>query len=179
MLGGTDLGLIDPTTRQFVTWVWSYSRALLDTGEAIALCLATGADYREVVRDGSIAIEVREKSKKVAKLRTIKGRGDREENLGIGTAARPAPLIDQLQRAAWLWGQNRPDQIAALRAGLGEARWQALRRLGQAVAECLPQGDEDRRLINGLLGSAVASGNAPAAAPLTINTTMPLFDTEA
>jgi hypothetical protein len=47
--------------------------------------------------------------------------------------------------------------------------------LGQAVAECLPQGDEDRRLINGLLGSAAASGDAPAAAPTPLNSTMPLF----
>ena len=38
----------------------------------------------------------------------------------------------------------------------------ALRTLGQAVAECLPEGDEDRRLINGLLGSNIMAAAARA-----------------
>jgi putative DNA methylase len=157
VLRGADLGIIDPLTRQYVTWVWSYSRAPLDAGEAIALCLATGADYGQTVRPGSIAVESKEKSKKLVRLRTIQERGAQEDDLGIGTPARPSPLIDQLQRAAWLWRGNKPDEIARYRATLGESRWQALRTLGQAVAECLPDGDDDRRLINGLLSSSAMS----------------------
>ena len=114
VLGGADLGQLDSLTRQYVTWVWSYSRAPLDAGEAIALCLATGADYGEVVREGSIAAEVKEKSKKMVKLRTIKERGDKEDELGISNGARPVPLIDELQHAAHLWFQNRPEQLVAL-----------------------------------------------------------------
>ena len=30
-----------------------------------------------------------------------------------------------------------------------------MQTLGQAIAECLPDGDEDRRIILGLLGSSV------------------------
>ena len=37
-----------------------------------------------------------------------------------------------------------------------------MRTLGQAVAECLPEGDEDRRLINGLLGSNIMAAAARA-----------------
>jgi len=165
VLHGADLGVIDPATRQYVIWVWSYSRAPLDAGEVIALCLATGADYGQVVRPHAIAAESREKSKKLVKLRTIRERGLQDEDLGIGTPARPAPLIDQLQRAAWLWGQNKQDDLAKYRVDLGETRWQALRTLGQAVAECLPDGDEDRRLINGLLSSGVMSSSVPSAVP--------------
>jgi putative DNA methylase len=164
VLHGADLGLIDPVTRQYVTWVWSYSRAPLEAGEAIALCLATGADYGQVVRPHAIASESREKSKKLVKLRSIRERGAQDEDLGIGTPARPAPLIDELQRAAWLWGQNKQEELAKYRAQLGETRWQALRTLGQAVAQCLPDGDEDRRLVNGLLSSSVMSAAVPAAA---------------
>ena len=58
VLHGADLGVIDPPTRQYVTWVWSYSRSPLDSGEAIALCLATGASYGETTRPASIAAEV-------------------------------------------------------------------------------------------------------------------------
>ncbi len=163
ILQGADLGVVDPITRQYVTWVWSYSRAPLEAGETIALCLATGAEYGSIVRPGSIGVETREKSKKLVKLLTIRERFRRDEELGNGTGARPAPLIDQLQRAAYLWGANMPAELGAFRAGMTESRWAALRTLGQAVAECLPDGDEDRRLINGLLGSNVMASNARAA----------------
>jgi hypothetical protein len=83
----------------------------------------------------------------------------------VDSAARTTPLIDQLQRAAYLWSQNKQDEIAKYRAELGEQRWQALRTLGQAVAECLPDGDEDRRLINGLMSSNVMSTTPRASQP--------------
>lgn len=179
VLHGADLGIVDPVTRQYVTWVWGYSRAPLDAGEAIALCLATGADYSQVVRPGSIAAEAKEKSKKVVKLRTIRERGRDDEHLGIDSPARPAPLIDQLHRAANLWGLNRMDELGSFRAGLGEVRWVALRTLGQAVAECLPDGDEDRRLIFGLLGSNVmarATTSGPRGQPDAAQATLPGLD---
>ena len=161
VLHGTDLGVIDPVTRQYTTWVWSYSRAPLDAGEAIALCLATGASYADTVRAGSIAAEGREKSKKMVRLRTVRQRATEDEDLGFGSAARPSPLIDQLQYAAWLWGQNRVDDLGGYRGSLGETRWAGLRTLGQAVAGCLPDGDEDRRIIMGLLGSNVMAMSPP------------------
>ena len=161
VLQGADLGQIDPITRQYVTWVWSYSRAPLDSGEAIALCLATGAAYDEMTRPHSIAVQVREKSKKLVRLRTIRQRAMDDDDLGNGSAARPTPLIDQLQHAAWLWSQNLSDRLAAYRGQLGETRWSAMRTLGQAVAECLPDGDEDRRIILGLLGSNVMAAPRP------------------
>ena len=176
VLHGADLGAIDPVTRQYATWVWGYSKEPLDAGEAIALCLATGASYTDTTRPGSIAVEGREKSKKMVRLRTIRQRALEDEVLGAGTPARPAPLIDQLQYAAWLWSQNRAGDLGNYRGTLGESRWGALRTLGQAVAECLPEGDDDRRIINGLLGSSVmgiapptngrAGGTEPAGAQL-------------
>ena len=161
VMQGADLGVVDPITRQYVTWVWSYSRTPLDAGEAIALCLATGAAYDEMTRPHSIASEGREKSKKVVRLRTIRQRAMDDDDLGYGSAARPTPLIDGLQHAAWLWGQNLTDRLSRYRGEIGETRWTALRTLGQAVAECLPDGDEDRRIILGLLGSSVMAGPAP------------------
>ena len=163
MLHGADLGVVDPLTRQYVTWVWSYGRAPLDAGEALALCLATGAPFDELTREHSIAAAAQEKSKKVVKLRTIAQRAREDEDLGEGTAARPAPLIDELQRAAWLWSQNQSGRLGAYRGSLGESRWTALLTLGQAVAECLPDGDEDRRIILGLLGATVRGAESKPA----------------
>ena len=162
VLHGADLGGIDPVTRQYATWAWSYSKAPLDAGEAIALCLATGASYDDTTRAHSITAEGREKSKKVVRLRSIRQRATEDEDLAYGTPARPAPLIDQLQHAAWLWGQNQTGQLNGYRSSLGETRWLALRTLGQAVAECLPDGDDDRRIILGLLGSNTMSSAPPA-----------------
>ena len=160
VLEGADLGIIDQLTRHYVTWVWSYSRTLLEAGEVHALGLATGTDYDLVVRPNSIAAEVREKSKKLVKLRTIRERVLQDENLGQGDAARPAALIDQLQMAAYLW-REQPDNLPSFRAQIGETHWAAMRRLGQAVAECLPTGDEDRQMIQGLLGSNIMVSAAP------------------
>jgi hypothetical protein len=53
---------------------------------------------------------------------------------------------------------------------MGETRWQAMRTLGQAVAECLPDGDEDRRLINGLMSSNAMSSAPRAAQPINQQT---------
>ena len=155
VLQSADLGTVDALTRQYVTWVWSYGRASLDSGEALALCLATGAPFDDLTREHSIAVTAKEKSKKVVRLRTIAQRAREDEDLGQGTAARTAPLIDQLQRASWLWSQNQTDRLAAYRGSLGESRWAALQPIGQAVAACLPDGDEDRRIILGLLGASV------------------------
>ena len=168
VLHGADLGGVDPITRQYVTWVWSYSRASrasLDSGEAIALCLATGASFPDLTREHSIAVADRERSKKVVKLRMIAERAREDDDLGLGTPARPAPLIDELQRAAWLWGQNQSARLGEYRGALGESRWTALLTLGQAVAECLPDGDEDRRIILGLLGATVRGVEPPEPNP--------------
>ena len=165
VLRGADLGMVDSLTRQYVTWVWSYSRAALDAGEALALCLATGTRLDDVTRDHSIAVTAKQRSKKVVKLRTIAERAREEDDLGGESSSQTAPLIDQLQCAAWLWGQNQSDRLSKYRAALGESRWSALLTLGQAVASCLPEGDEDRRIILGLLGATVRPTEAPAPSP--------------
>lgn len=157
-----DLGHIDDATRAYVTWAWSYGKAALDSGDALALCLATGADLDAITRPHAICAMTREKSRKMVRLRSIATRHREDETLGEDHGSRATPLIDQLQLAGYYWDANRPAELGALRARLGEQRWASLRMLGQAVAECLPEGDDDRRLVNGMLGSNVTSGAAPA-----------------
>ena len=102
-----DLGATDEATRAYVTWVWSYGKAPLDAGEAIALCLATGTDLDAITRPHSFGETAKDKSKKVVRLRTIATRARDDEDLGQSHGARVTPLIDELQYAAWLWGANR------------------------------------------------------------------------
>lgn len=164
VLHGENLGAVDQATRAYLMWVWSYGKAALAAGEAIAHCLATGADLGDITRPHAFAETAKEKSKKVVKLRSISARAREDEELGRGNGARTTPLIDELQYAAHLWGAGKAgNELPKYRATLGEDRWKALRVLGQAVAECLPDGDDDRRIILGLLGSGAASGAAPTA----------------
>ena len=76
VLGGADLGSIDPVTRQYVTWVWSYSRASLDAGEAIALCLATGSRVRE---------------RRARGFDRLRGEGEEQEGRPAADGRRPQP----------------------------------------------------------------------------------------
>ncbi len=165
ILQGADLGAVDSITRNYVTWVWSYSRAPLDSGEALALGLATGARLDEITSDHAIAATAKQRSKKVVKLRTIAERAREDDDLGGESSGITAPLVDQLQCAARLWSQNHGDRLSIYRGALGESRWSALLTLGQAVAECLPEGDEDRRIIHGLLGATVRGAEAPSPSP--------------
>lgn len=168
VLHGENLGAVDPATRAFVMWVWSYGKAALDAGEAIAHCLATGADLGDITRPHAIAETAKDRSMKVVRLRSIAVRAREDDELGRGNGARNTPLIDELQYAAYLWGAGKAaSDLPKYRATLGEERWKALRVLGQAVAECLPDGDDDRRIVLGLLGSGAASGAAPAVVPGT------------
>ena len=66
VLQGADLGMVDPLMQQYVSWVWSYSRAALESGEALALCLATGTRLDDVTRDHSIAVTAKQRSKKAS-----------------------------------------------------------------------------------------------------------------
>lgn len=164
VLQGADLGKIDSATQTYLTWTWSYGKAPLDAGEAHALCLATGADIDVVTRRDAVAEMKKEGSKKLVRLKSIAGRARDEEHLGRVNGGKSTALIDELQWAAYLWGANRGGELAEYRNGLGEERWRVLKTLGQAVAECLPEGDDDRRLVRGLLGSNVMGTARPAVA---------------
>ena len=183
MLHGADLGVIDPVTRQYTTWVWSYSRAPLEAGEAIALCLATGASYADTIRTGSIAAEGREKEQEdgaTAHGSTARhgGRGPGLWHGGPAIAAnRPAPVR--------CLGSG--DRTASMTLAGTEVAWARLagrpsRTLGQAVAGCLPDGDEDRRIIMGLLGSNVMAmalpDNGRPRRRQTAGARLPGFETE-
>jgi adenine-specific DNA methylase len=132
------LGAVDPETQFYLLWRWSYGQQNLEFDEARKLAQARGVDLELLSRKGLVRIQ-----RGITRLFPPQ---DRER-----WPERPQTMIDALQRAAVLWrrGQEKElDELLENTYGHLEAFWQ----VAQAIAETLPEGNEERRLLHGLLG---------------------------
>ena len=132
------LGAVDPETQFYLLWRWSYGQQNLEFDEARKLAQARGVDLELLSRKGLVRIQ-----RGITRLFPPQ---DRER-----WPERPQTMIDALQLAAVLWkhGQEKElDELLGNTYGHLEAFWQ----VAQAIAETLPEGNEERRLLHGLLG---------------------------
>lgn len=132
------LGQVDQETQFYLLWRWSYGRAKLKFDEARKLAQARGVDLEILSREGLV-----QKDKEYVRLLSPTERERWPE--------RPSTMIDALQLAAVLWKKGEERELSELLArvfGPLEAFWQ----VAQAISETLPEGDEERRLLHGLLG---------------------------
>ncbi len=60
--------------------------------------------------------------------------------------------VEALQLAAWMWESGQTGRLVAWLEREGLHRDRVLWMLAQAVADSLPEGDSERRLMQGLLG---------------------------
>jgi len=130
--GRYGLGGIDPATRFYILWRYTYRMAELDAGEAIVFANGTHVELEgpHSITYGTRALAERKKSN--YRLRDYSERGD-DEKLGLphenGT---PAPIIDALHRTLWLM-ENRPRALAEFLRDSGVNREQ-MRLVAQALA---------------------------------------------
>jgi adenine-specific DNA methylase len=132
------LGAVDPETQFYHLWRWSYGQKNLEFDEARKLAQARGVDLELLSRKGLVRIQ-----RGITRLFPPQERERWPE--------RPQTMIDALQLAAVLWkrGQEKElDELLGNTYGHLEAFWQ----VAQAIAETLPEGNEERRLLHGLLG---------------------------
>jgi adenine-specific DNA methylase len=132
------LGAVDPETQFYLLWRWSYGQKNLEFDEARKLAQARGVDLELLSRKGLVRIQ-----RGITRLLPPEERERWPE--------RPQTMIDALQLAAVLWmrGQEKElDELLENTYGHLEAFWQ----VAQAIAETLPEGNEERRLLHGLLG---------------------------
>jgi putative DNA methylase len=132
------LGAVDPETQFYLLWRWSYGQKNLEFDEARKLAQARGVDLELLSRKGLVRIQ-----RGITRLLPPQERERWPE--------RPQTMIDALQLAAVLWmrGQEKElDELLENTYGHLEAFWQ----VAQAIAETLPEGNEERRLLHGLLG---------------------------
>jgi putative DNA methylase len=143
------VGHVDPATRFYVLWRWAYGAARVHFDDARKLAQAQGAEVDRLM----------------ARLRLLKKRGENIELLGprqrakaehlgeAGPGGQPAPLIDVLHRAALLWNQGDRSGLAEFLSRSGYARDETFWVVAQALSEILPEGDKEKQMLQGLLGS--------------------------
>ncbi|MEM1879220.1 MAG: hypothetical protein QXJ18_05620, partial [Desulfurococcaceae archaeon] len=132
------LAQVDQETQFYLLWRWSYGRNRLEFDEARKLAQARGVDLDDLARRGLV--------KRQKEIVALLGPQEREK-----WPERFTTMIDTLQRACLLWKRGNTEELDELLGstyGALEAFWQ----VAQAIAETLPEGDEERRLLHGLLG---------------------------
>ena len=125
---------VDRVTQFYLLWRWSYGRGLVPYDEARKLSQSVGVDLEHLVREGLI-------KKNGSYMRLL---GPKERVLA-GKA--PASMIDTLHQAVLYWEQGEERELEEVLAGAAEPFWQ----VAQAIAETLPDGDKERKLLHGLL----------------------------
>lgn len=143
------VGHVDPATRFYVLWRWAYGSGKVRFDDARKLAQAQGAEIDDLMSSRGV---LRKRGKNV----TIQGARQRakDEHLGeIGAGGRPAALIDVLHRASLLWNQGDRPGLAEFLTRSGYARDESLWTVAQALSEILPEGDKEKQMLQGLLGS--------------------------
>ncbi len=100
-----------------------------------------------------------------SRLKILKKRGENVELLGprrragderlgeAGPGGQPAPLIDVLHRACLLWNAGDRTGLAEFPSRSGYAQDESFWTVAQALSEILPEGDKEKQMLQGLLGS--------------------------
>ena len=147
ILHTTHTATIDPESRFYVVWKWSYGDAKVPADESFKLAQALGIDT-EMMWDKTGVLEKSGENVQavpVAKRMKIKNLGDPSPD---GT---PGSLIDVLHRMCVFRDKGDTEGMAEFVARSGQARNHNLWLLAQAVSEILPDGNKEKQLMQGLL----------------------------
>jgi len=130
---------VDPATRFYILWRYTYRASVLDAGEAIVFANGT---HVELDGPGGLSYGSRplvEKRKGKYYLLDYAQRG-KDAKLGLPQDGQPAPLIDVLHRTLWLM-ENRPAELADF-LGKSGVNLEQLRLVAQALAGPALKGGE-------------------------------------
>jgi putative DNA methylase len=159
--GRRSLAGVDPATRFYILWRYTYKNAELDAGEAIIFANGTHVELDGPTGLSSGARALIEKKKAKYRLLDFAERGDNDK-LGLPDeeqAGKPVPLIDALHRTMWLM-ENEPRTLAEFLREADPNREQ-MRLVAQALAGPALKGSE--------LAGVSPSAEQSALAKLTAN----------
>lgn len=147
ILQTTNTATIDPESRFYVVWKWSYGDAKVPADESFKLAQALGIDT-ELMWDKTGVLDKSGENVQavpVAKRMKIKNLGE------PATDSTPASLIDVLHRLCAFREKGDSTGMTEFLARSGHARNATLWLVAQAVSEILPDGEKEKQLMQGLL----------------------------
>jgi putative DNA methylase len=147
ILKTTHTGSIDPESRFYVVWKWSYGDAKVPADESFKLSQALGLDSATLWDRTGVLEKAGENvlAAPIAKRLKIKSLGE------PSTTASPASLIDVLHRMCSFREKGDTQGLAQFLARSGHANNHSLWLIAQAVSEILLDGDKEKQLMQGLL----------------------------
>ena len=147
ILKTTHTTVIDPETRFYVVWKWSYADAKVPADEAFKLAQALGMDTN-IMWDRTGVLEKTGESVQAVRVEKRK----KIKDLGVPTpTGTTASLIDVLHRLCALREKGDTSGTAEFLARSGQGQNPALWLVAQAISEILPDGDKEKQLMQGLL----------------------------
>jgi hypothetical protein len=140
-------GVIDPESRFYVVWKWSYADAKVPADESFKLSQALGLDTERLWDRTGVLEKSGEnvQATPVAKRIKIKNLGEPAPD------GAPASLIDVLHRLCAFREKNDTDGMAQFLGRSGQANNHSLWLVAQAISEILPDGDKEKQLMQGLI----------------------------
>jgi putative DNA methylase len=143
VLGSAQLGGLDAPTRFYLLYRWTYNHARVPFDEARKLAQSVGVELEKLWGEGGLVQREKEYVRVPTPLQ-------RAKSTNFTRKTKFETMIDALHYAVWLWDQNERKRLLdhLLKTyGSDEIFWQ----VAQAIAEVLPEGDEEKRLLQGLL----------------------------
>jgi adenine-specific DNA methylase len=138
---------IDPESRFYVVWKWSYGDAKVPADESFKLAQALGMDTGTMWDRTGVLEKSGENVQAVPVAKRMKIKDLGEPN----PSGSPASLIDVLHRMCVYRDKGDTAGMAEFLARSGQGRNPALWLVAQAVSEILPDGDKEKQLMQGLL----------------------------
>ena len=153
---GAAVGMVDPITRFYILWRFTYREASVEAGDVYVFCYPQGIEI-----DGPNGLtgpspSLVEKHGSRFRVRSYQERGAAEQ-LGIG-AGDPPPLIDVVHRMLWLL-DNRPTDLQEFLAA-AQPNQEALRLVTQALcAPVLARSDSQEKATEELAALSKLNAN--------------------
>jgi len=143
VLASAQLSGLDAPTRFYLLYRWTYNHARVPFDEARKLAQSVGVELERLWGEGGLVQREKEYVRVPTPLQ-------RAKSTNFTRKTKFETMIDALHYAVWLWHQNERKRLLdhLLKTySSDEIFWQ----VAQAIAEVLPEGDEEKRLLQGLL----------------------------
>ncbi|MBE9220135.1 DUF1156 domain-containing protein [Dolichospermum flos-aquae] len=136
-----ELGGIDPQTRFYLLWRWTFGNSKVIFDEGRKLASACGIEITEYWNKGFI--------KKDKEFITVLSPKDRDKK--FIDQEKLENMIDILHQMLLLWEKNNREKITELLTNTGQLNNNAFWQVAQSISEVLPDGDKEKQMLQGLL----------------------------